>query len=476
MALRQNSVFRGLFGVDRQERLKLLLLAAAFFLVIASYTVVRELKDSIFIALVGRDLLPDAKIYSMFVLVPAIIFYAYLVDRMRRYKLLYFYSFFYGLAGLTFAYFLGDPVTGLANTQTGAHRLMGWLFYFFIEGYSPFVVSLFWAFSNSISSPESAKRSYGFLVSGSKLGGAFSAALAWYFFSTSIPQIVKLSDTVKHQVLIVFSSVLLLCVPILIYLLIKLVPGRYLHGYEAAYQIEKERAVIDDAEKPGLLRGLLLLLKFPYVMGIFGIIFFYEVSNVILSYQRLILASDSVVGCGISALSCKLFEQIFWVHTVGFVISFFGTTYLLNKLGERWMLLLIPLLSGFLMFAFVFAGIWLPQYSWAITTIVFVGLRAINYGATYPVRESLYIPTIKDVKFKSKSWIDAFGTKIAKGAGSGVNILMKFVLANFGYLVFIWSLISIFGLIVALWMVIAQLLGKRYDQLIKHNEVVGAES
>ncbi len=476
MALRQNSVFRGLFGVDRQERLKLLLLAAAFFLVIASYTIVRELKDSIFIALVGRDFLPDAKIYSMFVLVPAIIFYAFLVDRMRRYKLLYFYSFFYGIAGLIFAYLLGDPITGLANAQAGTHRLMGWLFYFFIEGYAPFVVSLFWAFANSVNSPDSAKRSYGFLVSGSKLGGAFSAALAWYFLSTSLPQIVNLSDTVKHQILIVFSSVLLLLVPIIIYLLIKLVPGRYLHGYEAAYQVEKERAVGEDEEKPGLLRGLFLLLKYPYVMGIFGIIFFYEVSNVILGYQRLILASDSVLGCGISALSCKLFEQIFWVHTVGFAISFFGTTYLLNKLGERWMLLLIPVLSGVLMFTFIFAGVLLPQYSWAVTTIVFVGLRAINYGATYPVRESLYIPTIKDVKFKSKSWIDAFGTKIAKGAGSGVNILMKSVMANFGYLIFIWSLVTIFGLIVGLWIVIAQLLGKRYDQLIKHNEVVGAEN
>ena len=74
---------KGLFNIDKQDRVKTFLLTAAFFLVIASYTLVKELKDSIFIEIVGKDYFATAKIVSMFVLIPAILLYAYLVDNMR---------------------------------------------------------------------------------------------------------------------------------------------------------------------------------------------------------------------------------------------------------------------------------------------------------------------------------------------------------------------------------------------------------
>lgn len=464
MGYRRTGILSGLFG-DRQERLKLLLLTTAFFMVIAAYTVMQALKDSIFLAIVGEDWQQWAKMGAMFVLVPAILLYSYLVDRMRRYELLYLYSLVYGILGLVFAYFLGDAQIGLPNTVASPDRLIGWLFYFFIEGYSPFIVSLFWAFANSVNSPESAKKNYGFLVSGSKLGGALSAGLAWYLFSCSLPQLVTLSDAVKHQLLIGLSSGLLLLVPIVIYYLMQKVPGRLLHGYEAVYKIEKGRAQQAEEEQPSLFRGLSLLIKYPYVMGIFGMIFFYEVCNGILSYQRLILAN--AYSTGVAELSCELFKQMFWVHASGFLISFFGTTFLLDRFGERRLLLFIPLVSGALLLWFVCA-----QDLW-VTTAVFVCLRAINYAVTYPVRESLYIPTVKDVKFKSKSWIDAFGNKLSKTFGSGTNLTLKYVLNNFDSLFYFWTLFSVFGILIAGWVLVAHLLGKRYERLVSHNEVIG---
>ncbi|HLB40910.1 MAG TPA: Npt1/Npt2 family nucleotide transporter [Candidatus Babeliales bacterium] len=454
----------GLFG-DRQERLKLLLLTAAFFLVIAAYTVIQALKDSVFLAIVGEDWQQWARMGTMFVLVPAILLYSYLVDRMRRYELLYVYTIAYGILGLTFAYFLGDPQIGLANTVASPNRLIGWCFFFFSEGYSSFIVSLFWAFANSVNSPESAKKSYGFLVSGSKLGGALSAGLAWYLFSCSLPRLVVLSDVGKHQLLIGLSSIMLLLVPVVIHYLMKKVPGRLLHGYEAVYQIEKERAQQTEEEKPKLFRGLQLLVKYPYVMGIFGMIFFYEVCYSIVSYQRLIIAN--ACSTGVAELSCKLFEQMFWIHVSGFLISSIGTTFFLERFGERRVLLLIPIVSGSFLLWFVLTR------DFNVTTIVFVCLRAINFAVTYPVRESLYIPTVKDVKFKSKSWIDAFGNKLSKTFGSSTNLALKYILNNFDSLCYFWTLFSVFGVLIAGWVLVAHLLGKRYERLVTHNEVIG---
>src|SRR5665213_1516642 len=90
------------------ERLKLLFLWVAFFFIIGSYTVIRELRDSIFAFIVGREYISYAKTITLFGFIPAILLYSKLVDKMRRYYLLCAYCAFYAMSGLIFAYFLGD--------------------------------------------------------------------------------------------------------------------------------------------------------------------------------------------------------------------------------------------------------------------------------------------------------------------------------------------------------------------------------
>ena len=285
------------------ERLKLIFLWIAFFFLIGSYTVIRELRDSIFAFIVGREYISYAKTITMFGFIPAIFLYSKLVDKMRRYYLLCAYSAFYAISGLIFAYFLGDPIVGIPNTSTSPDRVIGWLFYFFVEGFSPFVVSVFWAFLNSVSSPETAKN-YGFLVSGSKLGGMLASASAWYFLGrvTATGQPFY-SDTANHQILILISSSLLLCVPIAILWMMKKVPGRFLHGYEAVYQVEKEKMKHGEAET-GIFAGLKMLIKYPYVLGIFGMVFFYEVVTTVLSVMRVGIAQDSTSSMSGASAYC----------------------------------------------------------------------------------------------------------------------------------------------------------------------------
>lgn len=461
-----------LFEGDRNERLKFIFLTLMYFFIIASYTLVKELKDSIFMSVVGVEYLPNAKIIGMLVLVPAILFYSYLVDRLRRYQLLVFYSVLYATLVLVFGYLLSHPEIGIANTATSPYRLFGWFFYFLIEGFSPFVVSVFWAFANSVTSPDSAKKNYSVMVSGSKLGGMLSAGFAWYFLKQNICYGIALNEVLKHQSLFIFSASMLFFAPVIVILLMKKIPAKDLHGYEAAYQFEKEKQKHLEQE-PGFLTavksffntlfgGLFMFVRQPYVLGIFGMIFFYEVLNVVLGFLRLQIAREA--SCDLSGLNCILFEQIFYVHLIGFIVSLFGTTPLLRKFGERRCLILVPLLTGLLVFLLLI-NIKLGDYQIVnIVSLVFIGIRAINYAISYPIRESLYIPTVKEIKFKSKSWIDAFGTKFAKSFGSTFNIFARAL--PHAYSIF-------FGVIVFFWFVTAYLLGKRYDQAIKRNEVIG---
>src|SRR5579872_5598527 len=157
----QLSFLGGFFNEPKEERIKYTLLSLAFFFLIAGYTVAKELKDTVFISVVGRTYTPQVKMLALLVLIPAIFLYSQLVDRLRRYQLLMFYTALFGVIGLYFAYLIGHPTIGLSNTQSSPDRLFGWLFYFFVEGYTPFLVSVFWAFANSVSSPEGAKKNYG---------------------------------------------------------------------------------------------------------------------------------------------------------------------------------------------------------------------------------------------------------------------------------------------------------------------------
>jgi AAA family ATP:ADP antiporter len=446
------------------ERLKLIFLTCAFFCVIGAYTVAKELKNSVFAYTVGEDYIPWVRTGAMLALIPAIFLYSILVDRLRRYQLLCVYSGIYAILGLIFAYLIGHPAVGLVNTQESPYRLFGWIFYFFVEGYSPFVVSVFWAFANSVNSPEGAKKNYGYMVSGSKLGGMLTAGLSILLLNQQSVTTTPLSaDVFNHQVLLVGASLLLLLVPLIIFTMMKRVPGKYLHGYEAVYQVEKERQKHGES-KTGMFAGLTMLIKYPYVLGIFGMSFFYEVLSTILSYLSIKVAKVGA-DCPSETLSYLMYI-IFWTHCVGFFISLFGTGWLFKRLGTRYCLMLVPLTAGVVLFFYMFN----VQSAQALV-VAFVALRAINYAFSWPLRESLYIPTVKEIKFKSKSWIDAFGSKFAKTSGSTFNIVARWI----GPASYMSTYSCFFAGIVGLWCITALLLGRRFERAIAKSEVIGID-
>jgi AAA family ATP:ADP antiporter len=107
----------------------------------------------------------------------------------------------------------------------------------------------------------------------------------------------------------------------------------------------------------------------------------------------------------------------------------------------------------------------------AALVVGYIGLKAINYAFSYPVRESLYIPTVKEIKFKSKSWIDAFGSKFGKF--SGANFITFSTWA--GPAAFFTIHVGFFAVISLLWLTTAYLLGRRFEQAVTNNEVIGVD-
>lgn len=454
------------FDLSKEERDKILWLTLTFFCVIGSYTVLKELKDLMFAQIVGGQYLYQVKLISMFILLPATLLYAKLVDYMSRFWLLVFYSLLYGVSGFVIAYYLNDPVIGLANTVASPDRTFGWFVYLFYEGLVPFVISVFWSFANSITNPETAKKGYTILIAGSKIGGMFTAGLAWAMFTpTSFLGKYHLSSIVINQILLISSSILLILSPVIIYFLLQTSQEKNLHGYEVVHKFEEKQEKKGEAET-GMFSGLTMLFKYPYILGIFGMMFFYELVNVVLSIQRIVILQSLAKDA--AEFSGEMFLQRFWIHFAGFCVSFFGTRILIKKWGEQVCLLLIPLLTGGLLFYLM------VMYNEQAILFVFMSLQMLNYAFASPLREALYIPTVRDVRFKSKAWIESFGQRIAKACGSGViGIIQKVAIVGTSTYVALFS--SFFVGVVVLWSIVAWVLGRKYASMIKKGEAIGTE-
>jgi len=463
MAARLKRAIKDFLNIDPKDVRKVFLLSVTFFLLIGAYTVTYELKSVVFSTIVGVDkwLFALAKVFSMLVLIPAIFFHSRLVDLVQRHKLLYIYSILFTVIGTICIYYLGHPTIGLPNNLNNPNRLFGWFFYFFIEGYSPLVISVFWAFTNSITKPTAAKNNYPVMIAGSKLGGILCAVLGWAILISG-----NWSDTANIQVLLAYSTVMLGLVPFAVYYLVNNVPKDELHGYEAGYQLRKEARKKHVAAKRSVFQsmtaGLSLLFQYPYVMGIFGMTFFFEMVIQALRIENIIFVKAA--SNNLSQFASLMLWQGILVHVVAFVVVLFGTRAIITFLGERRSLMMIPIITGIAISSFLF----LPSYGTAI--FAFVVMRSMNYAFAAPLRESLYIPTVKEIQFKSKSWIDGFGNKFAKTCAQSFNWGTSGLMGSALHL----AQASYFSVVVVLWCFVAYALGRRFENAVKNNEVIGA--
>lgn len=454
------SQLTGLWGIKEELKLKVAFLSLTFLLMMACLVIWRPLKIAIFSKTVGASFIPDAKLYSLFILIPLILLYSRLVDWLRRHQLLYCFAGFHAIGGLIFYFLLSHPVYGIANTEISSSRWVGWAFYCFMESFDAFFSTTFWSFADSVNTLQDAKNYYGFFVSGSKIGGIVSAGLL-YFILKATPAEAQFS-LLPNTLLI--GSLLLFGAALSIYFLIKKVPDNYMHGYKAAYKLEKQRKYEPQGFLSGLrsaVDGLFIIVRNPYVLGIFSLVIFYEVINVIFDYHVALEADAAHATVGGMTAYYAMYYLV--MNLIGLVVSFFGTTPILRSIGFRFSLFLFPLLCFFLVLTtlvFPVAGIFF---------VVSVCLRSFNYAFNHPTREILYIPTTKDIKFKAKAWTDAFGSRIAKSFGSLVNVSLK---GSTPTVILVSSMSLSLGL-TSMWIIVVYFLGKKLQHAIDHKTVIG---
>lgn len=461
MSSERSFSLRDLWSIPKESLLKVFYLGLTFFLLTATQAIWRPLKTSLFVQINGVEAVPEAKIYVLFFLIPLLIIYSKLVDWLKRHQLLYTFALLHSFGGLCFYFILANPHYGLDNPASPYHKLMGWGFYFFMESFSAFLSTTFWSFADSITSPQEAKKTYGLLVSCSKLGGVISAGTLYGVLTYG-----NIGETILLSTTILVGSLLLLASAGAIFLLNASVPHHLLHGYEAAYREDRK----ESREKKsfvqsifGAFEGITITLSSWYAFGIFCLIFFYETVVVIFDYRVLVSISKEASEPG--SLTAYYALYFFCMHGIGLLISFFGTTPLQQLFGIRASLVSTPVLIGTLI---------IVSFLFPTAQVLFMALvliKALNYALNHPTREVLYIPTTKAIRFKAKAWSDAFGSRFGKSAGSAFNILIKRSSTHFASLAGMGVSCSL----IAAWIFGSYALGKKFQHAIRTQAIIGSE-
>jgi AAA family ATP:ADP antiporter len=435
-------IIRALFGeMSKNEMKKFGICSLVFTLLIGGYWMLRVLKDALFDDLVGIVHQPKVKIASMFVIIPLVLIYTKLVDTVERHKLFYFICSTYALLFTLIAYFCIYPAGIFTDSYFSfiPGNLLGWVTYISVESFGSLAIGLFWAFMASTTTSASAKRGYPMMYAVGQFGtiGATTMVANAPFFGVS------------H--LWMFATAGIFIVPFLIALLINSVPQEELQSEVPNAPIKKEST--------GLFEGLRLLSTTPYLMGVLVISTFYEVVATIMEFQMKMLGRQIYTTKETFASFLGIYGQA--TNILAFSFAIVGTGFLVRNFGVRFCLIMFPLISGSIVSVTLFhSSVWVFFLAAVIT-------KGLSYTLNNPVKEMMYIPTSKDVKFKAKSWIEAFGSRGSKGTGAAIN---NFFARDLGSLLTFGTITSLS--LISIWAVVAFIVGTKYNGLIRDQKTI----
>jgi len=445
---------------EKEEFKKFLRMGLIFALIIGVYWTLRPLKDAIFIQLVDRLHLPYAKTVSVLALLPLVMFYTRLLEKTSRERMLVILPTFYGIAVLFFAVCIGTvqaPAEEIAKYSPFSYigtKILGYLWYLFVESFGSLVVALFWAFAADTTDPTHAKRGFPMVVAIGQIGGIICP----YSIGGLPHRLGLMTDTLS---MIILGLLILLIIPLVRYFL-KATPQNLLKAFHG-----KNEESVEAKQEPGFLEGLKLMLKHKYLLGIFAANFIYEVVVTIFDFNFKVAASVEYTGVSLSNY-LSIYGSSVNIVSLGCLLL--GISNVTRFLGIGVALAAMPVIVGCALFGF------LSMDTLSFLFALMVGSKAVNYALNGPALKQLYIPTTPDARFKAQAWIETFGSRASKEAGSLFNMLLAPLQKAFGAVLGKTHYLMLSGAIgfplLALWFVVALYLGKTFRKAIKENKTV----
>ena len=423
-----NRIIKTTAKIEAHELRAVLLSFAFVFTILASYYILRSIRDGL--ASDWTDVeLSTIWTFTFFISFLVVALYGFACSKIKfKYLVPGVYAFF----ALTFF-----SLYILINTLP-EFKLTNQIFYVWVSVFSLLNISVFWSFMADIYSKQQATRLFGFIAAGSSLGAIFG------------PTISLLLATKIGSYNLILVSASLLIVPVFIATVLEKIRASDLGTQEKNQGYDQPLgANILSGFKEFALNRLLLGIGIFIVLytGISTFIYF-ELKNILVDYNQ-DLRTQIWAGMDLA------------VNVLAVVTAMFATSRLATRFGLSVTLPLVPII--------IILGLLIVAVSpilWVIVSLQIVR-RAGEYSITKPAREMLFTIVDRESRFKAKSVIDVVvyraGDIFWAWAFTGLTQVLGMSLAA----------IALVGAgIASMWSLLAVYLGRYFD---KH-QVVESET
>ncbi len=375
-----NRILR-ILGIDREIAGKTVLLFAYLLLLICGFIISKTARDALFLTEIGALKLPYVYI-GIAVLTGVIVgIYTHFAKRISKQN-----SLILSQAAVTAVFLLFWWL--LSHSQL---RWLVFAFYLWVTIYNVILISQFWLLANDFFDARQAKRAFGLIGGGGIIGGIIGGFAAKY--------LAPLWGA-EHLLLLVAGTCLITII------LLRLLYTRH---------SEATRGTLHHEAMNGILSSVKTFRHSNYLLWIGLILGVTELVSTILDYQFKTIALKSFPD--MNQLSGFFGAYYGYVNAASLALQVLFTGRVINNLGVKWAILIMPITIAGGSTIFLFAPV-----LWSAILLKF-GDDGLGNSVNRSAIELLYLPVDPAVKERMKIFIDSVVVRLSGGLG-GIIILI----------------------------------------------------
>lgn len=359
----------------RKHGLRAGFLFANFFLIVMALYQLKPPSRSLFLGILGSDMLPWVWIGTAVAMTAVISFYNSLVERVSRLRI---------VLGSCLAFMALLAVFRLLLDRPGPVSAAA--FYIFVDIMGVVLTEQFWSLTNSVHTLEEGKSWYGLIGTGGLLGGMVSGAFGGWLVGRA---------GMATADLLVVAAAILAAIFVLTWLMGRL--GLYCEA----------EASMREQVSAGNLKAIA---RNRYLALIAAILLLGQVASQFVEFQFMKTLEMTIVGNDERTAYLSMFFSVMSVVAIGINLT---VTPLVHRVkGVLAGLLVQPVAMG------VCAILYMAQPSLLLGSLVKISDRGLSYSINRASRELLYVPVDPLVIYQAKAWIDMFGYRLFEVLGS----------------------------------------------------------
>lgn len=480
------------FPIYRHEVRKIVPMFGILFLLCFSYSVLRNVKDTVVVTASGAEVIPFIKVWVMLPMAVLLTFlFSKLSNKYSQEKVFYiiitlFVSYFALYISVLNPYSEELSLDRLATflegvLPQGARGFVSmcryWSFTFFYaisELWSGIVLQvLFWGFANEVTKIGEARRFYGFMAIGSNVAAILAGQVAIYLsYESFLMDLIPFGATVWDKTITLLLGLVIGC-GIGAMAIFRWMNARVLTGKE--YDALHEKREIKRKKKLPFFESFKFLAQSPYLLYIAVLVVAYNLTiNLVEVVWKDQLRELYPVAEDFNRYMNNLTSTIGVISTM----TAFFMSWIIGRFGWTKTALITPVIMlftslgffGFILMKGDFHG-WVVAAT-GVTPLaigVFFGgaqncfSKAAKYSVFDTTKEMAFIPLDHETKLQGKAAIDGVGSRLGKSGGSLIHqtllILFASLSASAPYIAAI--LLAVIGV----WTFSVLKLGKQFQQL-----------